>query len=93
MDKSWLKFYSEGLEDRLEMFDGSAYEQLKKTAEKYPDTCALSYYVYRLTYAELIEIIDKTADLLAHEGLKKGDSMLIALPNIPAFIFFFYAHN
>ncbi|MCR5803654.1 MAG: acyl--CoA ligase [Clostridia bacterium] len=93
MDKSWLKFYSEGLEDRLEKFDGSAYEQLKKTAEEYPDTCALSYYVYRLTYAELIEIIDKTADLLSHEGLKKGDSILLALPNIPAFIFFLYAAN
>ena len=93
MDKSWLKFYSEGIEERLERFDGSAYDQLKKTAEADPDACALNYYTYRLTYSELMEHIDKTADLLKLEGLKKGDSILLALPNIPAFLFFFYAAN
>lgn len=93
MDKSWLKFYSEGLEERLVKFDGSAYDQLKKAAVLYPDACALNYYTYRITYSELIDIIDKTADCLAHEGLKKGDSILLALPNIPAFIFFLYAAN
>ena len=93
MDKSWLKFYSEGLEERLERFDGSAYDQLKKTAEIHPDVCALNYYTYKLTYSELMDIIDKTADRLAHEGLKKGDSLLLAMPNIPAFVFFLYAAN
>lgn len=93
MDKSWLKYYSDGLEDRLEQFEGSAYDQLKKTAQSYPNGAALSYYTYRLSFSELMECIDKTADLLVKDGLKKGDSILLALPSIPASIFFFYAAN
>lgn len=93
MDKPWMKQYDGDIENRLEFFKGSAYEQLKKKASEVPGNYALNLFSYTLTFKELITKIDKTADLLWQEGFRKGDNILICIPNIPAFFFLFYAAN
>ena len=93
MDRSWMKYYDADTDKMLESFDGCAYEQLKRTADMYPNRRAIRYYSYSMTFGELIEAIDKTALLMLSEGLCKGDTILLSIPNIPAFLIIFYAAN
>ena len=93
MDKPWMKYYDGDIENSLDFFEGSCYEQLKKTAADIPDSNALNLFSFSMTYKELIRTVDKTAALLWKEGFRKGDNIAICLPNIPSFFFFFYAAN
>lgn len=54
---------------------------------------ALYYFGRRITYKELLDSVEEFALGLAEEGVKKGDSVTIYLPNIPQCIIAVYAVN
>lgn len=64
-------------------------ERAKKFAEKVffisPDT------EEAITYGELNERINRTANLLLASGVRKGDKIGILLPNIPQFLYVYFA--
>ncbi|MFC1947895.1 AMP-binding protein [Chloroflexota bacterium] len=64
---------------------------LDEVAEKYPDKEALVDNKLRLTFTQLRETIDRLAVMLVELGIKKGDSVLLQLPNWAEFLFSFYA--
>ena len=56
---------------------------LSTTALKYPDSEAIFFEGFRMTYLELDTLVDQFATALSKLGIKKGDVVCIDLPNVP----------
>ncbi|MFX1314074.1 MAG: AMP-binding protein, partial [Promethearchaeota archaeon] len=61
-------------------------ELLSRTAIKYPDSQAIFFEGFRMTYLELDTLVDQFATGLSKLGIKKGDVVCIDLPNVPQYI-------
>ena len=61
-------------------------ELLSRTAIKYPDSQAIFFEGFRMTYLELDTLVDQFATSLAKLGVKKGDVVCIDLPNVPQYV-------
>lgn len=66
-------------------------EMLRRAADKYPDSQAIYFEGYRMTYKELDIQVDQFATALSRMGIKKGDVVMIDLPNLPQFVISYYA--
>jgi 2,3-dihydroxybenzoate-AMP ligase len=66
-------------------------EQLDRAIARWPDREALVSGDERLAYRELGTRIDRLAHRLAHSGLKPLDRVVLQLPNIPEFVYVYYA--
>lgn len=92
IDKPWLKFFSE--ESIMKDFDDmSIYQLMESKNIGHEKEIALSYFGKKTTYGELIKNIDKTAKALLQLGVKKGDIVMMSLPNIPEAEYIFYGLN
>lgn len=92
IDKPWLQWFDEDFLLK-KVNKTSIYENLKILNKKNMKKTAISYFGRKYTYKNLIEKIDKLAASFANLGLKKGDIVTLALPNIPENVFIFYALN
>lgn len=63
---------------------------LEESFERYSGKVALVYIGEAFTYARLKELIDRFAAGLAELGIKKGDRVIVYLPNSPQFLIAFY---
>ncbi|MFW9827186.1 MAG: AMP-binding protein [Candidatus Thorarchaeota archaeon] len=61
-------------------------ELLSKTAIRYPDSQAIFFEGFRMTYLELDMLVDQFATSLAKLGVKKGDVVCLDLPNVPQYV-------
>jgi len=61
-------------------------ELLSMTALKYPDSEAIYFEGFRMTYLELDTLVDQFATALSKLGVKKGDVVCIDLPNMPQYV-------
>ncbi|MFX0153439.1 MAG: AMP-binding protein [Candidatus Hodarchaeota archaeon] len=59
---------------------------LSRTATRYPDSQAIYFEGFRMTYLELDTLVDQFATSLAKLGVKKGDVVCIDLPNVPQYV-------
>jgi len=59
---------------------------LSRTALKYPDSEAIYFEGFRMTYLELDTLVDQFATALSKLGIKRGDVVCIDLPNIPQYL-------
>ncbi|HJM51189.1 MAG TPA: AMP-binding protein [Alphaproteobacteria bacterium] len=64
---------------------------LDKAVVEFAEREALSHGAERYTYAELRDTVDRLAYQLAGLGLAPRDRVVMQLPNIPEFVFVFYA--
>lgn len=88
--RPWLKFYPEDVPATIETPDIAVPELLDQTAEKYKKKTALIFYGKKISYKELITLIDQCATGLAELGVKKGDTVAIYLLNSPQFIISYF---
>ena len=86
-DKNWPKETSRTLEYPEWTLGGV----LENTAEKYPNSIAISFEGFRITYRELNALVDQFATGLAKLGIKRGDIVAINLPNIPQYMIAHFA--
>jgi len=61
-------------------------ELLSRTALRYPDSEAIFFEGFRMTYLELDTLVDQFATALSKLGVKKGDVVCIDLPNVPQYL-------
>jgi len=61
-------------------------ELLRNTAKKYPESQAIYFEGFRMTYKELDTLVDQFATGLSKLGIKKGDVVGIDLPNVPQYV-------
>jgi len=60
-------------------------------AKERPKNVALVYEDREITFSELNKFVNRTANGLKNLGIKKQDRVAIMLPNIPEFVFLFFA--
>ena len=81
--KTPWKDYLGDLPMHLDYFEGTMFEAVAKTAEKYPDYIAFDFMGKSTTYKKLIEQIETCAKALKTIGIREGDKVTIAMPNCP----------
>lgn len=67
------------------------FEHLSNTARILPDNEAVLFEGQRFSYSQLEAMSTAAADLLSRSGVQRGDRVAIMLPNVPAFIVWYYA--
>ncbi len=91
--KPWLKFYDKHVLEHIDYSRTTMYNAVVQTSKKFSDSIAYDFMGQESTYKQLVEQIDQCARALASLGLKKGDTMTIAMPTSPQGIICFYAIN
>ena len=72
----------------------SLYDNLKVSANRYPDQDAIFYYGNKLTYEQLDAEVNALAGYLEHKlGVKSGEKVLLFMQNSPQFVIGYYAIN
>ena len=88
--RPWLRHYEEGVPANLDIPDRPLTWLLDNAARRFPDTTALLYYGNKISYTQLSTLADRFASSLQKLGVRKGDRVSVALPNIPQFPIAFY---
>jgi len=83
INRIWLKFYDEWVRDDLELPEIPLYALLENSAENYPENTSLVFFGKKISFRELNTLSDRVAGFLKKMGLKKGDRVMLALPNTP----------
>jgi long-chain acyl-CoA synthetase len=89
-DRPWFHFWPEGVPRHIDYPEVPLFQLLSSSTRKYPDNVAVSYQVNHLTYRELERLTNKFAHGLSDLGVKKGDRVLLQLPNSPEFVIAYY---
>ncbi|GAA3956194.1 long-chain fatty acid--CoA ligase [Allohahella marinimesophila] len=79
------------LPKHLAVPETSLVANLEISALRYPDKTAIIYYDTRMTYRALLSEVEALAGYLQHEGVRKGDRVLLYMQNAPQFIVAYYA--
>ena len=88
----WVQHYGR-VPASLSYSDGSLWEAVFESAEKYPDTPALNYFGKTIAYTALREKIERCARAFKALGIERGDRITICMPNTPEAVISFYAIN
>jgi len=88
----WLKNYGE-TPISLDYPNLSMYGLFKKNYERYSDSDALIFFGKRIKWQVLDQKIINMSRKFAQLGLKKGDIVIVCLPNIPQAVISIYALN
>ncbi len=86
----WIRHYEQGVPASIALPDHPLTWLLDNTASRYPGHTAFIYYGKKLTYAQFSRYANRFAIALQRLGVKKGDRIAIALPNIPQYAIAFY---
>lgn len=91
-DKPWLANYPAGIED-VTIPTMSIYQLLKACNSDNLSSVVLEYFNFSKTYRKYFDEIENYARALAGLGVKKGDIVALALPNVPECRELIYALN
>ncbi|HLX59211.1 MAG TPA: AMP-binding protein, partial [Ktedonobacteraceae bacterium] len=86
----WLRHYEQGVPAHIDIPDHPLTWILDQTVSRYPVQTAIIYYGTRLSYARFSALANRFASALQRLGIKKGDRVAIALPNIPQYPIAFF---
>ncbi len=89
--KPWLKSYDKGVPEKIKYEEICMPDILERSAARVPDTMALNFQGYNLSYKGLKDMVDRFAACLTDYGIKKGDSVAIILPNMIPCVVAYYA--
>ena len=91
LNKPWLKNYEPGVPEYVTYETICLPDCLKRSAQQFPETMALSFQGYEITFGALNEMVDRFAACLTDFGIGKGDSVAILLPNLIPCVAAYYA--
>ena len=89
-DKPWLKYYSEEA-IASDVPSMSIYDYLYNCISDEPDRVLIDFLGKKITAKEILDNIALFADKFNASGIKKGDVVGLALPNIPESVYCIYA--
>ncbi|HMA46905.1 MAG TPA: AMP-binding protein, partial [Frankiaceae bacterium] len=90
-DRPWLASYPPGVPADPQIPTVPLTRLLDDAAAAYPARVALAFLGATLTYAQLVEQVDRFAAALAGLGVRPGDRVALVLPNCPQNVISFYA--
>ncbi len=71
-------------------YDEPLIAGIERATEKYPDRTAIIYLGQRTSYRKLLEQIRRFATALHALGLRKGDKLMLYIPNCPQFLIAYF---
>lgn len=74
-------------------YNKTLFEAVKETSKKYPERNALLFMGKYISYKHLVEHINHVANGFNDMGIKKGDVVTLAMPNVFEAIFALYSLN
>jgi len=90
LDKPWYKFYPPHVPPSLQYPVRPVFQNLRLSAERFPDRTGLIYDGAEYRYRELWELAVKMANTFRNLGVEKGDRVALYLPNLPQFVVAYY---
>ena len=66
-------------------------DKIKKIATSFPEKNAIIYEDHHITYSQFDKITNNLAKGLLRAGIKQGDRIALMMPNLPHFVFCYYA--
>ncbi|MFX0029329.1 MAG: AMP-binding protein [Candidatus Hermodarchaeota archaeon] len=85
-DRIWLKSYDNHVKPDIPLEAYSLAEMMRRTVKNYPESLCYDFQGSRATFQETEKFINSFANFLLENGVKKGDRVVINLPNLPQFI-------
>ena len=82
----WLKNYDPEVTPEVEVYGRSLAAVFLESGQKFADRPALNYMGWQMTYQDLMEWSDRFARGLTEKGLKKGDVVVLNMPNVPHYV-------
>jgi len=89
--KPWLNQYDSHVPSSLIYPQLSLVDLLRNSVQKYPENAFLIYEKSKFSFSNVNHLSDQLAFSLIRLGVKPGDRVGIALPNIPQFIIIYLA--
>jgi len=86
-----LPYWPKDLPHRLTLPATSLFCNLETSARRYPDKTAIIYYDTLISYAQLLDEVERLAGYFQSQGVKRGDRVLLCMQNSPQFIITYYA--
>ncbi|WP_077138351.1 AMP-binding protein [Flaviflexus massiliensis] len=83
--------YPAGVPDEIELPTNPLSTLLDRAVADFPNRHAIDFIGQKTTYAELGEMVKKTASMLTLAGVKKGDVVAVILPNCTQHVAIAYA--
>jgi len=88
--RPWFKYYDPQVPPHLTYPRIPLYGLLDETAVKNPTSPCTNFFGKRLTYQQIKELSDRFAASIRRMGIRKGDRVVLLLPNSPQFIVAYY---
>jgi long-chain acyl-CoA synthetase len=88
--RPWLKYYDPQVPPHLTYPRIPLYTILDETAAKYPTSPCTNFFGKQLTYRQIKQLSDRFAAGIHRMGIRKGDRVVLLLPNSPQFIIAYY---
>src|SRR5579885_2574433 len=89
-NRPWLRHYDPAVPATITYPAKPLTWLLDEAARAHGNRDAMIFYGHRFTYRQLAAMVDRFAGALVNSGVKPGDRVSIALPNIPQFPVAFY---
>ena len=89
--RPWLARYDRGVPAELGYPPVRLDELLGRSARRYPDQAALTFFGGETSYRALDETVEHVASGLTRLGLEHGDRIALFMPNCPQLVEAFYA--
>jgi long-chain acyl-CoA synthetase len=91
-ERVWHGNYPDEVPESLAPYpEHSLYQILQDAADGFPNRPAIAFLGNHLSYAELLDEVEKLAAALAALDVAKGDRVGLILPNSPQFVIGYYA--
>ncbi len=87
----WLKNYSKETPPSIPIPRRPLHTLLESAAGWLPNHTALVFYNRKYTYRQLIQSVNQFANVLHGMGVRPGDRVILALPNMPQMVIAYYA--
>jgi len=88
--RPWLKYYDPQVPPHLSYPRIALYHFLDETAAKHPTNPCTNFFGKQLTYHQIKQLSDCFAAGIRRMGVRKGDRVVLLLPNSPQFIIAYY---
>ncbi len=90
--RSWFRSYPPDVPRTLEPYpDLSLFGALESSARAHPQAPAIAWFGRRITYAELLDEVERCSGALAGLGVARGDRVALVMPNCPQYVIAYYA--
>ncbi len=92
MEKIWTKLYDVGVPETIDLKTLEPIPILfENIAKRHPNHTAFWYFGRRIRYRELERDIVRFSHALKRLGIRRGDRVLLHLPNVPQFVIAYFA--